>query len=231
MEVDCGRGSLGAIIARGADTPYDLGRMHDVQTWGRLWGRGWQVVALLATVLVMALAALCRSALANDGAAQEPPVDQTSVQENAPPGAESSPVVGEPSPAETPGRADEGGPVQVPARPAVQRPKLDGALAVIAETVVTSGDEAALVQARTLGLTVVGGRVRVLIQYVSSDLTNADTVILTVGGTNEAAYADTIQALVPPSGLDRLAASPDVLTVRSPAGRMPDGPPSPGRAR
>jgi len=61
----------------------------------------------------------------------------------------------------------------------------------------------------------------VLVETDNPDLTLAKAAIVAAGGVVEGEYADTIQALMPPSGLDALAASPDVRYVRAPARGMP----------
>lgn len=175
------------------------------------------MVALMTVGVVVALGVLCQSALAGDGLTQDPPTEQPAGPDGAPAG--------------TPVLTDESGPVQVPARPTGQRLKMDGALGLVAETAATSGDAAALAVAESRGLTVVGGAVRVVVESVSMDLTNAEAAISAAGGTVEAAYADAIQALLPPSGLDQVAASPDVRMVRAPARFEPNSRPAPGRAR
>lgn len=132
-------------------------------------------------------------------------------------------------PATTPGRGDERASAIGTSRP--HRGKMDGALASIAETALSAGDEAALVTAQSAGLAVVGGQIRVLVECVSLDLSNASAAILAAGGVVEGEYADTIQALLPPSALDTVAASPDVRYVRAPAGRTTDAAPVPNRGR
>lgn len=131
----------------------------------------------------------------------------------------------EASPADaTPGRADETTPpsfTSAPVTPAARREKMDGALGAVADAAATTGDEAALGVAQARGLAVSGGQVRVLVETDNPDLTDAKNAIVAAGGAVEGEYADTIQALMPPSGLDALAASPDVRYVRAPAQRAP----------
>ncbi|MCC7368895.1 MAG: hypothetical protein IT306_10760 [Chloroflexi bacterium] len=138
-----------------------------------------------------------------------------------------------PPPAEqpeaTPGSADERSPAT--GAPAPRREKLDGALAAIAETALTAGDDAALAAAQAAGLAISGGQIRVLVECVSLDLANAHAAILAAGGVVEGEYADTIQAMLLPSALDVVAGSPDVRFVRAPAGRSTDAAPLPNRGR
>ena len=162
---------------------------------------GWRSIALLTAGVLIVVGLLGGSAMADDAAS----TDQ----------------------ATSPGRADES--ARPPGTSTVRREKLDGALAAIADSAVASGDEAALAAAQAGGLTTSGGAIRVLVESANPDLTAAKAAIVAAGGTVEAEYADTIQALMPPSGLDALAASPDVRYVRAPAGRAPDA--APGRGR
>jgi hypothetical protein len=125
-------------------------------------------------------------------------------------------------PVATPVRTDESAPPAFGApqfKPTVKHDKLDGALAAIADTTAASGEAVALAAAEDSGLAVSGGNVRVIVESASPDLSAARAAILAAGGTVEGEYADTIQALIPLSGLDALAASPDVRYVRAPAGR------------
>ncbi|MGE3273217.1 MAG: hypothetical protein AB7P40_31080 [Chloroflexota bacterium] len=132
----------------------------------------------------------------------------------------------EPQATETPGQADESlAPAPAVRVTDVDAEKLIGPLAEIASVARVSGDEAALDTARLNGLTSSGGSVRVLVESASADLTAARAAIVAAGGTIEGEYADTIQALVPPSGLEQVATNPDVRLVRAPAARTP------GRAR
>ena len=179
-----------------------MGRLR----WWRSWSRaGWQGVLLGIAGVLLTVGLLGGVAMAKDAM---PPEQIT-------------------TPEATPGRADETGSQPVP--PAIRREKLDGTLAAIADTAATAGDESALAVAQSRALAVSGGMVRVLVESASPDLTAARAAIVAAGGTVEAEYADTIQALVPPAGLDALAASPDVRYVRAPAGRSPDA--APGRGR
>jgi hypothetical protein len=174
------------------------------QRWQGWTGGGWRGTALLAAGALLVLGLLGGIAMADDAL----PLDQAT------------------SPDSTPGRADEAAPPYV--KSVVRREKLDGALAAIAEAAVTSGDEAALASAQAGSLAVSGGTIRVLVESANPDLTPAKAAIVAAGGTVESEYADTIQAMMPPSGLDAVAASPDVRYVRAPAGRTPGG--MPGRA-
>ena len=135
---------------------------------------------------------------------------------------------GDPTPSETPGRADEsalpGAPVSAPPVRVTDgaSDKLDAALAQVASTARTAGDESALAVAQANGLAVAGGSIRVLVESATPDLTGARAAIVATGGVIEGEYAETIQALLPPSGLDLVAASPDVRLIRAPAARTPD---------
>jgi hypothetical protein len=205
-----------------AGSSYDLERMDSGQIGRTSRPGSWRTAALLAAGLLVVLGVMCRSALADNDLPRDPPTQEPTAPETLAPEA---PAI------ETPGRADESGPVQTPARPAMLRPKMDGALAAIAEAAATAGDEAALAATQARGLTIVGGTIRVLVECVSTDLANTEATILAAGGAVEGSYGDTIQALIPPGGLDQVAASPDVRYVRAPAGRVPDGAPAPGRTR
>jgi len=124
----------------------------------------------------------------------------------------------------TPGLANESSAPDPPA-PEAKRDKLPTALALVADAARKAGDEAAISIAQTHGLTVVGGSVRVVVESASADLTGARAAIVSAGGTVEGEYLDTIQALLPPCGLDPVSASADVRAIRAPAMGIP------GRAR
>ena len=179
--------------------------MRQRHRWRGWMGRGWRGVVLLTTGGLLVVGVLGGIAMADDATS----ADQTT------------------SPEATPGRADE--PAPPPVNAPVRREKLDGTLAAIADAAVTTGDEAALTAAQAGGLTTSGGAIRVLVESANPDLTAAKAAIMAAGGTVEAEYADTIQALMPPGSLDTLAVSPDVRYVRAPAGRTPDA--APGRGR
>jgi hypothetical protein len=109
--------------------------------------------------------------------------------------------------------------------------KLDGVLAAAAITAASAGDDAALAAAGSVGAPVAGSALRVVVESTSMDLTAARTAILAAGGTIEAEYADTIQALLLPSALEAVASSSDVRYVRLPAVGVPGRSPGTGVGR
>lgn len=72
-----------------------------------------------------------------------------------------------------------------------------------------------LAVARRTGLTVVGGRVRVVVEARSSRAAAA-SVVVAVQGRVEASHADLVQALVAPAALARLSSATAVAYVRTP---------------
>lgn len=208
--------------ARTADfIAWDSGRTYDhcrMERWRRLWqwrgqaGSRWHGLRRLAAGKPVSLDTLLLAVVVLGLAGRIALADGP-----APPGLPTPPD-------ETPGRADESSSPAFtvpPLTPAVQPLKMDGLLANVAAVAATSGDEAALATAQAGGLVVSGGMVRVLVETDNPDLSRAKAAIVAAGGTVEGEYADTIQALMPPAGLDVLAASPDVRYVRTPARPMP----------
>jgi hypothetical protein len=124
-----------------------------------------------------------------------------------------------------PGQADEAGPGPAPVIDA-SNPKLDGVLNSAARVAASSGDDAALADAGSAGVAVVSGTLRVVVESTAPDTTAARAVVEAAGGTVEAEYADTIQALLAPSAIETVAASPDVRFVRMPAIGVPNAGPS-----
>jgi hypothetical protein len=192
--------------------------------WRRLWqwrgraGSNWHGLTRLAGGRPVALGTLVLAAVVVLGV-----LGRIALADGpAPP---SLPTPPEPSPNEQiPGRADESSPPALtvpPLTPPAQPLKMDGLLANVAAVAATSGDEAALATAQAGGLVVSGSMVRVLVETDNPDLSPAKSAIVAAGGTVEGEYADTIQALMPPAGLDVLAASPDVRYIRTPARPMP----------
>jgi hypothetical protein len=100
--------------------------------------------------------------------------------------------------------------------------KLDSGLLAVVMASEGPGETVALSVAERIQVPVIDGRLRVVVEATTLDLTNARTAVLAAGSIMEAEYADTIQALVPPSGLDAIIASPDVRYVRAPAGMAPN---------
>lgn len=109
-----------------------------------------------------------------------------------------------------------------PAAPEGKHPKMESQLAETASAARTAGDAAALAVAEARGLAVVNGAVRVVIESATPDRSAARAAVVAAGGIVEAEYADLIQALLPPSALETVAASPDVRYVRAPARAVPN---------
>ena len=116
---------------------------------------------------------------------------------------------------------EEDGPDVAPGeRPSVGNPKLDHQLAVLAGAQGTRRARAAMAEAH--GLDMVGGNVRVVVETGEADLRSARAAVVAAGGQVEAEYADLIQALVPVSRLEALAADPAVRYVRPPFSSTPE---------
>ena len=116
---------------------------------------------------------------------------------------------------------EEDGPdVEPGERPSVGNPKLDHQLAVLARAQSTRRARAAMAEAH--GLDMVDGNVRVVVEAGEADLRATRAAVAAAGGKVEAEYADLIQALVPVSTLEALAADPAVHYVRPPFSSTPE---------
>ena len=100
--------------------------------------------------------------------------------------------------------------------------KLDSQLVQTVQVARERGAGAALEEAEARSLKVVDSAVRVVVEAGSSDRGRARAAVAAVGRRIEAEHADLIQALVPPSSLEALAAHPDVRYVRPPFISEPD---------
>jgi len=112
-------------------------------------------------------------------------------------------------------------PLAHPAVPSTPRnANLDSSLAAVDAKTKAAGKDAGIAFARANGLTVAGGRVRVVVE--ASTLAAAATAVQLHGGTVEATYAGNTQAIVPPGEMAALAASNGVRYVRPPFQPEPD---------
>jgi serine protease inhibitor ecotin len=100
--------------------------------------------------------------------------------------------------------------------PARERhPKIDSQLLAV-DSAASSGLAAGVEAAREQRLTISGGEVRVVV-VASGSPDSAKAAVSAVGGRVEAAYADLVQAFVPPDAIRELADHPAVRYVRPPA--------------
>jgi hypothetical protein len=99
---------------------------------------------------------------------------------------------------------------------------LDSRLAEIALSLRTSGKGAALAAARSQGLLVANGKVRVVVYARSGHLAGARTAVRLAHGSLVVASGKPLEALVPPKALRQLAASRYVVRV-SPVVATPVG--------
>lgn len=97
-----------------------------------------------------------------------------------------------------------------------RHPKLDSQLAAAARAHRERGATAAADEARQRNLKVVDNRVRVVIESVQGDRSGARAAVAGAGGQTEAEHANLVQALLPVSELEAVAARADVRYVRPP---------------
>jgi subtilisin family serine protease len=114
------------------------------------------------------------------------------------------------APAAAPSAGDDLAPAALRAQRAPASGKLDPRLARLARS------PAALRTARALALTAVGKRVRVVVEARAEGVDAARRSVEAAGGRIEAVQGGLVQALVPPGGLEELAASVSVARVRPP---------------
>jgi hypothetical protein len=100
------------------------------------------------------------------------------------------------------------------ALPAVELRALDSRLIPVVLSGQRQGGGAALVTARSQGLLVAQGKVRVLVQARMGHVTGARTAVRLASGTVVIATGKLIEALVPPKSLRGLALSKHVISVR-----------------
>lgn len=96
-------------------------------------------------------------------------------------------------------------------------PKLDSRLRTVTRATREGGEYSAAGEARTRGLTLVDGRVRVVVEGKGAGSGTAASAVEAAGGEVEAEYASLAQALVPMSRLGEVARDDGVLLVRAPA--------------
>ncbi|MCC7371368.1 MAG: S8 family serine peptidase [Chloroflexi bacterium] len=112
-----------------------------------------------------------------------------------------------------------------PARQAAEASKhqrIDSALTQTIRASQAGGRAQALESARVRGIAVRDGRVRVVVETAAGRPRAAKAAISGVGGKVEAEYATLLQALLPPSGIEQVAAEPAVRYVRTPAAPQRD---------
>lgn len=100
--------------------------------------------------------------------------------------------------------------------------RMEGALALIASAAGGRIAQSPLAIARSRALTVVDGRLIRVVVESTGPRADAVAAVRAVGGRVEAEYEDVVQALVPPSMLDALAASPAVAYVTQPSRAHPE---------
>ncbi len=115
-----------------------------------------------------------------------------------------------------------------PAAPADKNPNLESILVKLARIERERGAAAAADVARVRGVAVSGNLVRVIIEASAADASAARAAAIELGATVEAQYANLVQALVPVSALEPLAAHPAVRYVRTPEVPQPDAVPGEG---
>ncbi|MGH3126889.1 MAG: S8 family serine peptidase, partial [Gaiellaceae bacterium] len=111
-------------------------------------------------------------------------------------------------------REEQGGGLRAQAPRDEKQAKLDSRLAGVASAAESRGNAAALTVARSKGLRVKNGKVRVVV--VARDRGNAEDAAKGRGGAVEGRHGDKLQVLLPPAALDALSKNPNVEYVRPP---------------
>ena len=114
-----------------------------------------------------------------------------------------------------------------PITPTNKHPTIDSQLVAVARAFREGGEEAALAEARRRSLTVVDSRVRMMVETRDPDRAGARAAVVTAGGSVEEEVGNLVQALVPPSGIERLGNDAAVRFLRPPFRPIPMAPCTP----
>jgi subtilisin family serine protease len=114
-----------------------------------------------------------------------------------------------------------------PITPKNKHPTIDSQLVAVARAFRDGGEVAALAEARRRSLKVVGSRVQVVVESRAPDRSGARGAVAAAGGTVEEEVGNLIQALVPPSGIERLGEDAAVHFLRPPLRPFPMAPCTP----